>query len=233
MRGLKTSGPKTGGLKARGGRASIAASSTAIAGLAAVGLFTVACSSGGTGAQDEGAARTDSVAKATPSPAPPSGEAGQRVDPVDSVKLILTDPQVSERVKADLKPCARDSYPVDTSYGNLTGGTTPDVVVNVMTCDDAVGMGTYVYRADGEKYENVFAAEEPAVYAAIDRGDLVVTKQVYAKGDPVTEPSGEEITTYHWANGKFTQQYWVRNEFSGSVGDGDVVAPEAPATNEN
>ncbi|WP_405571713.1 hypothetical protein OG317_20900 [Streptomyces sp. NBC_01167] len=221
------------GLTTRGGRASLAASGTAIAGLAAVGLFTVACSTGGTGVQDEGAAHADAVAKATPSAGASSTGEARFAKTVDAVELIKSDPKVSERVKADLKPCSRDSYPVDTSYGNLTGGTVPDVVVNVMTCGDAVGMGTYVYRENGSKYDNVFAAEEPAVYSAIDRGDLVVTKQVYAKGDPVDEPSGEEITTYHWTSGKFTQQYWVRNEFSRAVGEGDVVATEAPQPDGN
>ncbi|TQK52701.1 hypothetical protein FBY35_3149 [Streptomyces sp. SLBN-118] len=219
------------GLKVRGGNKSLAASGAAMAGLAAVGVFTVACSSGGTGVQDEGAAHADVVAKATPSPSASATSGAQKTDGVSPVKLIMADPKVSERVKADLKPCARDSYPVDTSYGNLTGGTKPDVVVNVLTCGDAVGMGTYVYRDNGERYENVFAVEEPAVYSAIDRGDLVVTKQVYSKGDPVAEPSGEEVTTYHWASGKFVQQYWVRNEFSRAVGD-DVV-PEPQSTSEN
>ena len=46
----------------------------------------------------------------------------RRPSGANPVKLIMSDPKVSERVKADLKPCARDSYPVDTSYGNLTGG---------------------------------------------------------------------------------------------------------------
>ena len=220
------------GLKGRAGNSSLAASGAAVAGLAAVGLFTVACSSGGTGVQDEGAAHADAVAKATPSPVPSAGGAAQFAKSVDAVELIKSDPKVSERVKADLKPCDRDSYPVDTSYSNLTGGTSPDVVVNVMTCGDAVGMGTYVYRANGAKYENVYAAEEPTVYSAIDRGDLVVTKQVYAKGAPVGEPFGEEITTYHWSSGKFVQLHWVRNEFNRAVGAGEVVAPEPPK-NEN
>ncbi len=60
----------------------------------------------------------------------------------------------------------------------------------MLTCGDAVGIGTYVYRRkDDGAYENVFALEEPAVYAAIDRGDLLVTKQRYAKDDPVAYPS--------------------------------------------
>ncbi|MEV6397292.1 hypothetical protein AB0M39_21385 [Streptomyces sp. NPDC051907] len=205
-----------------------------MAGLAAVGLFTVSCSTGGNGVQDEGAALADSVAKATPSPAPSAAdEAAQPFQPVDAVQLLKDDPKVSDRVKADLEPCTPDTYPVDTSYGNLTGGDSPDVVVNVLTCGDAVGMGTYVYRDSGGKFENVFAAEQPAVYSAIDRGDLVVTRQVYAKDDPVSEPSGEEVTTYRWtAAGKFVQQYWVRNEFSTAVGQGEPM-PEATAPNEN
>lgn len=221
------------GLAGRGSTKSLAASGTALAGLAAVGLFAVGCSTGGAGAQDEGAARADSAVKATPSPVPTSHGAGKYAVPVDAMKLLMNDPKVSDRVKADLKPCGRDTYPVDTSYGNLTGGTSPDVVLNVMTCGDAVGMGTYVYREIDKKYENVFAAEEPTVYSAIDRGDLVVTKQVFAKGNSITEPSGEEVTTYRWSGGKFAQQYWVRNEFSRAVGEGGAVAPEPATTTEN
>nr|WP_309140410.1 hypothetical protein [Streptomyces sp. PKU-EA00015] len=208
------------------------AGSTATAGLVAFALLAAGCSTGGSGVQDEGAAPSDHAGKATPSPAS-SGSAGQFTKAVDAVELLKNDPKVSARVKADLRPCAKDSYPVDTSYGVLTGSSAPDVVVNVMTCADAVGMGTYVYRENGDTYENVFAVEEPAVYSAIDRGDLVVTKQVYAKGDPVAEPSGEEVTTYRWSAGKFTQQFWVRNEYSRSVGEGEVVATDVPAPSDN
>ncbi|WP_416370549.1 hypothetical protein [Streptomyces sp. PR69] len=219
MRGLVDGG-------SRSETARWAAGSAATAGLAAVVLFAAGCSTGGTGVQDEGAAPSD-AATATPSPdATPSFGTGKATKTVDAVALLKADPKVSARVKADLRPCARDLFPVDTAYGNLTGGSSPDVVVNVLTCGDAVGLGTYVYREKGEKYENVFAAEEPAVYAAIDRGDLVVTRQVYAKGDPVAQPSGQEVTTYRWTDGKFAQQHWVRNEFSTAVGGGEVIATE-------
>jgi hypothetical protein len=206
--------------------------------LAAACVFAAAaCSAGGSGVQDEGAARAGSAAAAKPAPSfvpSAAGEATRGTRTVDVVQLLQDDPKVSKQVKADLKPCDQDSYPVDTSYGYLTGAAWPDVVVNVMTCDDALGLGTYVYRPsgeNGEKYVNVFMAEEPAVYSAIDRGDLVVTKEVYTKGDALTEPSGEEVTTYRWTSGKFTQQHWVRNEFSGAVGEGAAVAPE-PAPEE-
>jgi hypothetical protein len=216
-----------------GGR-TLATSGAAAAGLVAAALFTAGCSTGGTGVKDEGAAPSAAAAKATPSPLGPDGGKDEFTGTVDPVRLLRSDPNVSARVKADLRPCAENEYPVDTSYGLITGSTTPDVVINVMTCGDAVGMGTYVYRDTGnKKYENVFAVEEASVYAAIDRGDLVVTRQVYAKGDPVAEPSAEEVTTYRWAAGKFSRQYWVRNEFSRAVGEGEALPPEPTPTSEN
>ncbi|MEU9778765.1 MULTISPECIES: hypothetical protein [Streptomyces] len=217
MRGLRgTDGEAESGTGAR------KAAGAVVTALVALAVLAAGCSAGGSGLQDEGEA-PDAPTKGTPSPGP-SSSTGLFAQAVDAAALLKADPEVSARVKADLRPCAADSYPVDTSYGMLTGGSSPDVVVNVMTCGDAVGLATYVYRADGGRYENVFAVEEPAVYAAIDRGDLVVTKQVYASGDPVAEPSGEEVTTYRWSAGKFAQEYWVRNEYSRSVGGGEGVA---------
>jgi hypothetical protein len=145
---------------------------------------------------------------------------------VDAVRLIRQDPQVSASVKRALEPCVADEYPVDVSYGDLTGNSVDDIVVNVLTCGDPVGVGAYVYREQGNGYENVFKAEEPPVYAEIDRGDLVVTKQVYEKGDPVSSPSGEDVITYRWSSaGRFIKEFSTRNEYSQAVG-GDTAAPD-------
>ncbi|MFF4869956.1 hypothetical protein [Streptomyces sp. NPDC000961] len=209
-----------------------AAGATATAGLVAVGLSLAACSTGGTGSRDEGAARTDGIAAAAPTPSPSAATGPQSAERVDPIELLKGDPKLGERFKADLKPCAADSYPVDASYGNLTDAAAPDVVVNVMTCGDGIGIGTYVYRDRSGGYENVFTAEDAAVYATIDRGDLIVTKQVYAKGDPVAYPSGEDVITYRWTGSRFTQHDWVHNDYSRSVGEGEGLEPapsEPPA----
>ncbi|MFD7230624.1 hypothetical protein [Streptomyces sp. NPDC059881] len=202
-----------------------------MAGLAAFGLLAVGCSTGGTGTRDEGPARTDPVAQ-SPSTTAPSATASP-VKKVDAVRLLMSDPKVSKNVKADLRPCSADAYAIDTSYGSLTDNTeAPDVVVNVMTCGDAVGIGTYVYRSDDGTYENVFAKEEPAVYSTIDRGDLVVTQQVYAKDDPVSYPSGEIVTTYRWSGNKFAEHDRVENEYSRVVGgEEELPTPTAPSEN--
>jgi hypothetical protein len=197
---------------------------TAVTVLAALGLLVSACATGGTGARDEGPAHSDSVVEAaTPSP---SASTAPRVD---VVRLVKHDPEVSAAVKRDLKPCVGDEYPVDVSYGKLTGGSANDIVVNVLTCGDAVGVGSYVYREEGDEYENVFKAEEPPVYAEIDRGDLVITQQVYEKGDSVAYPSGEEVITYRWVTSRFTEQDRTHSDYSKVVG-GETPAPTLPPT---
>ncbi|MFD5428066.1 hypothetical protein [Streptomyces sp. NPDC127084] len=196
-----------------------------MAALAAFGLLAAGCSTGGTGTRDEGMARPDPAAQHRTTPEPSTSSTPVRK--VDAFQLVLEDPKVGARVKSDLKRCAGDAHPIDTSYGNVTGGSAPDVVVNVLMCgDSAVGQGTYVYRKGGDGYANVFAAEEPAVYATIDRGDLIVTKQVYAKGDAVPYPSGQIVITYRWSGNGFNEQDRVENEYSRGIGgDGAPVEP--------
>ncbi|MFE2300716.1 hypothetical protein ACFXAW_21310 [Streptomyces sp. NPDC059445] len=213
------------GLGARA-RTALKAGSSAAAGLAALGLFMTACATGGTGARDEGPAGSDAVAKGSIKPVV-SGTPSKAPQRVDAVKLVKNDPVVSAAVKRDLKPCVADEYPVDVSYGDLTGGASNDIVINVMTCADAVGVGSYVYREENGRYENVFKAEEPPVYAEIDRGDLVVTQQLYEKGDPVSYPSSEEVITYRWTSTRFVEQSRIHNDYSNAVGGSGSPAPDA------
>jgi hypothetical protein len=201
------------------------AASTAVVVLAALALFVSACATGGTGTRDEGPAHAVAEAGVSPS-ALPSALASPRLDRKDAVALLRSDPNVSEAVKRDLEPCGAHQYPVDLFYGDLTGGSADDVVVNVVTCADLVGVGSYVYREQGGSYQNVFQTEEPPVYAEIDRGDLVVTKQVYEKGDAVSEPSGENVITYRWASGKFAAVYRTHNDYNDAVGAGPTPVPD-------
>jgi hypothetical protein len=194
--------------------------------LAALALFVSACATGGTGTRDEGPAHAVAGGGASPSVLP-SAVASPRLDRKRAVALLRSDPKVSEAVKRDLEPCAADQYPVDLFYGDLTGGSVDDVVVNVVTCADLVGVGSYVYREEGGSYQNVFQTEEPPVYAEIDRGDLVVTKQVYEKGDPVSDPSGENVITYRWVSGKFAAVYRTHSDYSDVVGTDPTSVPDS------
>ncbi|MFF3216144.1 hypothetical protein ACFYYB_36710 [Streptomyces sp. NPDC002886] len=206
-------------------------------------LFAVGCSTGGTGLRDGGPARTESVAKTgAPTSAASdhdagastalvpqsSGKPGPKVDPI---ALIKADPKISAETKRDLKPCSGKEYPVDVSYGKVTGGPEVDIVVNVLSCADALGRGSFVYRADGASYENVFSDEQPPVYAEIDRGDLVVTKPVYGKSDALSYPSGEDLITYRWNGERFTEQDRVHTDYSNVVDGGTLPAPAVSPKN--
>ncbi|MEU0846829.1 hypothetical protein ABZ387_02495 [Streptomyces flaveolus] len=208
-------------------RKSVQATSAAVAVFVAVGVSLSGCAAGGTGARDEGPAHADAVGGAVSASPTPVVSPSKIPDRVDAVRLVKADPKVSAEVKRELKPCVADEYPVDVSYGELTAGTAEDVVVNVLTCGDGVGVGSYVYREKDGGYQNVFQAEEPPVYAEIDRGDLVVSKQVYGKGDPVSSPSSENVITYRWSAGRFTEAYRTHTDYSNAVGAAPTPAPDS------
>ncbi|MGK5630600.1 hypothetical protein [Streptomyces sp. URMC 123] len=202
----------------------LARTGTAAALAAAFGLFLAGCGAGAEGVRDEGAARADAASQTA---SPSSAASASPAPKVDAVAILKKDPKISAEVRKDLKPCAGSEYPVDVSYGNLTGGTAPDIVINVLTCGDAVGVGSYVYRRTEDRYENVFADEQPPVYAEIIRGDLELTKQVYGPGDAICCPTGEDVITYRWSAGRFSEQTRKHSDFSKSAnGKKPTAAPE-------
>ncbi|MER5858710.1 hypothetical protein ACFV2Z_15540 [Streptomyces sp. NPDC059688] len=188
----------------------------AVASIAALALFVAACGAGGTGPRDEGPAHASAVAGSVASPSPSPSEKYRRVDAVD---LIKKDPAVSGTVKRELKPCSGDDYPVDVTYGDLTGGSVNDVLVNVTTCGDYVGIAAYVYREENGTFTNVFKNEESPVYAEIDGADLTVTKQVYDTDNPVSNPSRETVITYGWRSGRFVQTQIHETDYSKTGAD--------------
>ncbi|GAA0385056.1 hypothetical protein [Streptomyces luteireticuli] len=181
---------------------------------ATAGLLLAGCSTSTEGVRKEGPAQTQSTAKAVGGAKQPESAPSPTRTKIDAAALIKADPKIGDAVKKNFKPCVKDQYPVDVIYGQLTGGSRDDVVVNILTCGDAIGIGSYVYRAKGDSYENVFSSEASPVYADIDRGDLQVTTQIYGSGDPVADPSGEDVVTYHWTDGKFRETGRTHTDFS-------------------
>jgi hypothetical protein len=162
---------------------------------------------GSGGVRDEGMATTASTGVTpTPSLADTMWEA---------VRVVKFDPKVAKDIRDNLLSCGgRSSYPVDDSYGHLTTNTKADLVVNVETCTDDVGIGSYVYRWHDGKYENVFADEEPPVSAQISDGMLKVTHQIYGPQDTVSNPSGEDVTTYAWDGKSFIKIAAFHHEYT-------------------
>ncbi|MGX2996534.1 hypothetical protein JNUCC64_20040 [Streptomyces sp. JNUCC 64] len=205
-----------------GGR--IAAGLAALGVVGGLGALAVSWSTGGTGTRDEGPVHEEVTEKRVVLPSASPSPARTRVN---AVRLLMDDPRVSRELKEDLRPCTggADSYPLDVIYGDLTDSPRDDVVINVLTCGDSVGIATYVYRPDGEGYANVHRSEDSPVYAEIDRGDLVVTRQVYHDRDPVAVPSGEDVVTYRWKADSFEERARTYNDYSGTTGSASPVPP--------
>lgn len=182
--------------------------------LCAVALVPLALA---TGCAEGGGVRVEGNAPASVIP-PPSPRASS-VDRVDPIELLDGDPRVGRDIKDDLKSCGGDEYPIDTSYGNLTGNSMPDVVINVSTCGDGVGLGSYVYRAEGGRYVDVFSDEQPPVYLDMEQGVLELTRQVYSHDDEVCCPSGEDVIMYRWADGRFAETSRTHNEYGTATDD--------------
>lgn len=173
-------------------------------GTAAVGVLTCAsvvvsgCSTAGTGARGEGPAPSPTVRRPSATAAAPAIAR----DPGALATMVRRDGSVSAGVRDDLAPCAGNVYPVATDTGDLTAGDGPDLVVNVTTCGDGLGVAAYVYRMVKGKYQNVFADERPPVYGSVADGRLQIIHEV---DDPVTYPTGQESVLYTWRDDRFVQ----------------------------
>lgn len=151
----------------------------------------------GTGARPEGQAATKAVRhSADTRPAIADDSAAL-------ARIVKKDPKADAEIRRQLVPCAGDDYPVDTDAGVLTGGDGPDLVVNVTTCDDGLGVASYVYRLVDGRYENIFADEQPPVYGSVADGKLEIIREVYKSDDPVLYPTGQETVTYVWQEDRF------------------------------
>ncbi len=172
-------------------------------------ILVTGCAEGG-GVRVEG----DAPASVVPPPSPRTTPSPK----IDPVAVLDRDPKVDSDIKAHLKPCGGDEYPIDTSFGNVTGQSTPDLVINVSTCGDGVGLGSYVYRMEKGKYTDVFGDDQPPVYIDIEQGELELTRQVYAHDDAVCCPSGEDVIMYRWNGGRFTETSHTHNEYGTTAG---------------
>ncbi|WP_433891594.1 hypothetical protein [Streptomyces sp. CA-111067] len=157
------------------------------------------CGSTVTGARREGPAPTATMK--VPSTVAPAIAA----DPAALAVMVRKDPGVSETVRDKLTACRDAGYPLATDAGDLTEGDGPDLVVNVTTCGDGIGVAAYVYRMINGKYQHVFDDEQPPVYASVDDGRLEIIHEVYNTDDLATYPSGEESSFWVWRGHQFVQ----------------------------
>ena len=168
---------------------------TAMAVLAVLALFVSACATGGTGARDEGPAAPRPVAGPRPRPRAPSGAYRTKVD---AVALVKDDPRSPAGSSTELKPCVADEYPVDVSYGRPDRRRRRRRLVNVLTCGDAVGVGSYVYRDGAGRTRMCSRRRNPGLCGDRPRRPGGDQAGVREGRPPGVDPSGENVTTYRW-----------------------------------
>lgn len=184
-------------------------------------LVAAGCGTTTTGARREGPAPVATVKK-TPAATPAIA-----ANPAALAGMLRRDTSVSADVREDLTPCVGDDYPMDATPGWLTSGDGPDLVVNVTTCGDGLGVAAYVYRMINGKYQNVFTDERPPVYGAADGGRLQIIHEVYKTDDPVSYPTGQEQITYAWEGNRFKE---VARSFSDFTSKTPSASPEPTST---
>ncbi|MEU6853891.1 hypothetical protein ABZ901_28675 [Actinacidiphila alni] len=199
------------------------ASTVTTGALACACVVVAGCGTNATGARREGPAPVATSTKATTRAAAPAIVADQ----VALATMVRKDASVSADVREDLTPCAGAGYPMDTDSGNLTSGDGPDLVINVTTCGDGLGIAAYVYRMVDGKYQNVFADEQPPVYGSVDDGQLQIIHEVYRTDDPVSYPTGQESVTYAWRDQRFVE---VARDFSDFGAQTPTASPEPTST---
>jgi hypothetical protein len=195
---------------------------TAACALACACAAVAGCAADGTGARGEGPAPSPSARRSSTAVAPAIAR-----DPRAVAGMVRSDTSVSERVRRELAPCDDSRYPVVTDAGDLTAGEGPDLVVNVMTCQDGVGVAAYVYREVNGKYENVFADERPPVYGNVVGGRLEIIHEVYQVDDPDLVPTGQDSAVYAWRTDCFVQVTRTYTDFGGRT---PAARPEPTST---
>lgn len=197
-------------------------------GTVAMGALTCACvvvtgcGTTGTGARKEGPAPSPSVRRQATAAAPAIAR-----DPRALATMVRRDSSVSAGVRKDLTPCPGADYPMATDTGDLTAGDGPDLVVNVTSCGDGLGVAAYVYRMVKGKYQNVFADERPPVYGSVEGGQLQIIHEVYKVDDRVSYPTGQESVLYVWRDGSFVQ---VSRSYADFGAPTPTVRPEPTST---
>ncbi|MBW1598965.1 hypothetical protein [Streptomyces sp. JJ38] len=162
----------------------------------------------------------------TPTAGAPVSPPGARGE-VEIVSLLRADPKVSYDVKAGLAPCVEDAWPIQVTSADLTDGEAEDLVVNVSACADGKGVGAYVYRQGrAGEWVNVFADEEPTVFAEPAKRALLVHTQVYLDVDPMCCPSGEDIATYEWRKDGFAERDRTYKEYPRATESGGDTGGE-------
>ncbi len=144
-----------------------------------------------------------------PGPSPQPSASGT-VPALDLRAVLLGDPGVDSRIKAELINCSGCDL-LRPLYARLTGSDEDDVVVSVREPPGTGGASGWAADADGDDLQATYAYQVQSgttrqIYAftgddyavAVQGGDLIVMEPLYAALDPRCCPSGVRILRNRW-----------------------------------
>jgi hypothetical protein len=178
-------------------------------------LSAAGCATGG-GVQIAGPA-----SQVTPPPPPPTLPSGLPVS-ADPIAVMRADPEVNDKIKAQLMPCVMGSYPVDDQYADFTRDGKAELMVTVRSCPGPTkagepgaldstyfgGYAFYVYNLATEPPTRLFGVEDQPVDAAIPRevgGELLVLYSKWNVKDDPCCPSDSVAVVYQWNGFQFVE----------------------------
>jgi hypothetical protein len=117
-------------------------------------------------------------------------------------QYLLHDPGVATRIKDTIREGGGGAGIDRLVYGDLTGDGKPDVVVTIFSGGTAGDIAYYVLTTQGGRLHAIQRSnEEYKVGVEIYKGNLQVTRPLYASADPNCCPSHLEVTVYHYRSG--------------------------------
>jgi hypothetical protein len=153
------------------------------------------------------------ASQVSPPPAPPTLPSGTPVS-ADPIAVLRADPLVSDKIKAELLPCAGGGYPIDDRYVDLTGDGKVELIATLFGCvrqdkdlspraSGAVGYGYagYVYdlaTTPPTRLLGVEGSDVDLIPFTGEGNDLAVIRSRYEVRDDPCCPSNQTFVLYRW-----------------------------------
>lgn len=162
------------------------------------------------------------ASQVTPPPPPPTLPSGTPAS-ADPVAILREDPQLDDKLKAEIVPCQNGAYPVDDRYVDLTGDGKAELIITLSQCPSdepepkkgvytqmaigSVGYAVFVYNLASDPPNRLLTVEDSAVEAVTSKVNvgLIVIRERWGPRDDPCCPTDQVVTTYVWDGTKFNE----------------------------